>query len=707
MGRVQQALASIEQRFAAHNRKVVQAMGGPAAAQAARRSVPGAPARRVDTGAKELSRLGEIGKAVRAAEYREARAQIRAVEREKVASARRVAQEQKRQELAAIREAHRSRQSYTRAIGGGLKNAGGALASVGKMGAQAVGLGGGALAYGAVRDAVKLDEQTRRLIIQARGPGGKMQAGTEGLTPGKLMGQIQQTGIATGKSPEDIAAGMSAFVSKTGDLKTAVDNMSNFSIVAQATGASVEDVASAAADLSSKFDLKKPEEMANALAALAFQGKAGAFELKDMAAQFPKIGAAASRFGLKGAGGVQELGGLAQIARTSVGGKGAEGAAAAGTAVEAMLRQITVKADDLLAGKTLGQKVDVGFIKDPRKKQRSAREVLTDVVSASKGDTTKLQKIFGDEGIRGLSPMITKYRGAYAGAGGGKKGEEAGRAAVTKLLDESIQTAGTFKDIQSDAGEAMKASSVQWEIAMTKLKVAMSSELMPALVKLIPDLAKLAPEVAKLTKSIVSAAQWLAENPWKGLGALVAGAILKEIAMAKIGQLIAGAVAGKGGAGVASLGAGPTGFGGAALAETAAVAGVGLAVDQAQKLQKEAGTKTSVADLLPGMKGGSFSGLQLLKDLTPGLGQVEGFKKATAAGGELGGKLGGQPEMKRSAGYGAFNAKVELGQRGLVSPEQAGAVDALAKAAQTASAELQKIKSDGLNRGDAPSRPTK
>lgn len=600
--KVYRALDGIERRFIQHGKRLDAIVGRASSGTASRTSARGP---RDPRAAKDNALRGfeEIGRAARAAEYKRGRDEIssaKRVERERIASEKRVAAARVREErrtqsqaeraqkqrervamrhaAAEARESHRYRQTFARGLGARLSNVGSTLGSIGSAAAGGAALVGGFAVGSKIQKEVELEQRIRQLRIAGRGPG------QAGVRDEEIRGLARNTSIATGVSENDAVAGMQAFVTKTGDLQTAMSNLKNFATIAKATGGSVEDVASAAADLKEKFDLSKPDEMAEALAGLAFQGKKGAFELRDMAAQFPKMAAAAQRFGFKGAAGVKELGGMAQIARSATG----SGEQAA-SAVEATLRQIGTHGKDLASGAVLGKKVDVGFLFDPKKKQRRASDVITDIISAGQGNIPKLQQIFGEEGIRGVAPLISSYREASAKAGGGAAGDQAGRAAVEAKFKDAIEAGGNFKDAQQDAADALKTTASQLEILNTKIQEALGSKLLPAFNRMLPSIERLIPALGKLADGAASMVNWLAENPWKGLGLIVAGVIGKELLGAGIGAAIrraiensgrprvpgAGGAPGEGGAG------GPGGGGKTTLGGALTAAGVGYDIGAA------------------------------------------------------------------------------------------------------------------------------
>jgi hypothetical protein len=389
------------------------------------------------------------------------RASARAFDGELTARRRAYELDKKRTELA-------EKNSLTAGLGGAIRGAviGGGVA------AMAAGIG---ITGAAARDAMRLQEMANRISISARG------AGEEAVDPNALRREFEQTAIATpGVKSADIAEAVAQFVSKTGNLDVARKSQGVFATVASATGSQVQDVAAAAADLFQKFDINSVEGMADAMAALAFQGKAGAFELKDAASQFAKLSAAASRFGLdKGANGVKVLGGLTQIARTATGSP-----EQAATAVEAMFRQFTA-ASSQKELKKLGVRV---FSDKAGTRTRDIRDLIVDTISKSGGNLTKLQAIFGDEGIRAISPMISSFnearKGAEAKGLAGKAATAAGEDALRNYIKTSIEAPGDYSELQKDAAQAQADASAKLTASWEKLQAGVGDKLIPVLTRM-------------------------------------------------------------------------------------------------------------------------------------------------------------------------------------------------------------------------------
>lgn len=304
-----------------------------------------------------------------------------------------------------------------------------------------------------------------------------------------------------GTKTADVLTAQQKYVQMTGDLAGARSNAKTFAITARATGASEEDIAATAATMREKFGITDPTEVRNALGTMVGQGKSGAFELRDASQYFTELGAAGARFGLdKGKEGVATLGGLAQIAMKSAG-----NGAKASTGAQAMLRQLVAKGG---AGKESIKALtgaDV-FTDSTHSKTRDVKDVLVDVIGGAKGDQTKLQKIFGDEGMVGASALVTAYNSASNANGGDAAAKRAaGEEAVRKMLDETINAAGDWKDVLTDYAAATDTAGATLTQAWEKMSSEVGDALAPAFTKVVTAIAPLAGQLKPFAEGLAIA----------------------------------------------------------------------------------------------------------------------------------------------------------------------------------------------------------
>lgn len=298
-------------------------------------------------------------------------------------------------------------------------------------------------------------------------------AGKGYIDPTELRKEWQTAAIANpGITATDVGKGVKGYIAKTGDINAAREFAGTFATFASATESSVEDVASVSAHLAKKFDIKSVEQLRAALAALAYQGKEGEFEIHDAAARFGKMASAAQRFGMmKGPEGVRVLGGLAQLSKGSN-----DSPAEAATAVERMFGSLIKHSRKLEAA---GIHV---FKKGSRSETNDIREILPELIAKRGGGLAALGKDLDDRGIRAVSGLISKYN-ETKGTAGEKKD------AVKRAFEEAINAAGEWKDITRDAAQIQSGASEQLTAAWEQLKAAAGDRLIPVLSNLITKIA--------------------------------------------------------------------------------------------------------------------------------------------------------------------------------------------------------------------------
>lgn len=199
---------------------------------------------------------------------------------------------------------------------------------------------------------------------------------------------------ATGIARQELVAGASAYVALTGDADGAASAVGLFAKVANATGASMDDIAATAASMKDNLKID-PADFEAAFSALHVQGKAGAVELRELATVMAGVAPQFANFdGGSGAAGLAELGSVLQVVRKEFG-----STSEAATGTRALIASLTRGSGKL---KKLGIEV---FNKDGSK--RNFTEIIDEVVA--KGLTEpQLQQILGsDEALRAIGALKT------------------------------------------------------------------------------------------------------------------------------------------------------------------------------------------------------------------------------------------------------------------------------------------------------------
>lgn len=323
-----------------------------------------------------------------------------------------------------------------------------------------------------------------------------------------LKNEILNTAVATGQLKDGITEALGAFVAKTGDIATARQNLELYARTAVGTSAALNDVVLVGAELKTKMGIS---DQRGALGILAKQGDVGAIEFKDLAAQGPRLFAAASGAGLSGEAGVRKIGGLAQIFAEGVGGSGA--AARVATSVEGLFRDVSRK-----KGQELISELGIGV------GNRDAIEITKDIIRKFGGDDRALQRtgIFTAQSFRGVQTLSRTFRetGAFA------------------ELDKFTNVNADVGVIDEKFGRNVRTGKNQ--LAITQARADRAYE---------KNLGDVIERAAKASGFVAGSVEWMTEHPGLvaggGLAALFGRNVLKSLAGGRgggAGGLIGGAL---------------------------------------------------------------------------------------------------------------------------------------------------------------------
>lgn len=438
---------------------------------------------------------------------------------------------------------------------------------------------------------VALDKRARDLANSAW-----VQSGDEDQKvmrdPRELMALAQQVGDKTATDYEKALAGLQEFVGKTGDLKTGELALERLAKLSRATGAELDDMVSAAGAVANALgDMGSKAEKADAIdelmRSLAGQGKLGAVEIKDLASQFDKLGAAAGKFKFEGESdkdsrvrSLKTMGVLAQIARAT---GGAWNANVATNAVSGMVNTLSTPAR-IKAFKAQGiDPYKGGFLQDPI-------SLIKASLVASKGNREEFKKmwmnVMGERAVGG-------FMQTFLDAGGASGDQEK----VTKALDKIDEQ---FKDIfkaEMTKGEVDKqfnrsmegpeAKAQLFQNQLEKIAGAMAD-------KVLPNLERLGPQILKAVEAFASVTAWAAENPGSAITLAIVGSIAKAAIGTAVGAAITSAIAGGAGAAILTKLAAAALPAGAAIAVGAATFFITKAIIEWASEETSKGVNTSV-----------------------------------------------------------------------------------------------------------------
>lgn len=315
--------------------------------------------------------------------------------------------------------------------------------------ARAAGIGAGVIGVGALASTAKaavlnyaeLERKMLRVGITADASNKDIAAAT-----GQLRALSQIPGMP---AMDKLVEGVDVLVQQGKSLPEAMASIRAIGQTAAASGAEVNDIAATAGSVSSALGIMATR-MQSAFDIMVAGGKAGKFELKDMARYLPSLAPAAAAVGLKGEEGLRSLIATLQVVRNMTG--NTEEAASS-------MNNIFAKME---SDETVKRFSKFGI--DLRKEMANARKEgkpLLDVFTALadkavKGDLSKLPQLFQDmEFARGMRALLSQ-KGAV----------DQLRASLAKVDGSTLTDFGRIADDTTSKIDRMKSS---WDSFLNRL----------------------------------------------------------------------------------------------------------------------------------------------------------------------------------------------------------------------------------------------
>jgi hypothetical protein len=486
---------------------------GDRAAKATAKSA-GDASKAVARGATEAKRVQER-EAREVVRVREAinRLEVRdwaAKEREKT----RASEQEERTRTRAVERAMAERERSVRRFGNQVGSATTrAMGTAGRIAGTALALGGGFSIADSLGAGVRQEAQAGAIVRSAQITGG--------LGNKDVQSAAHAAAIGVGATKEDELGGISAFVKKTGDLKTGVDLLRDMARYAAASDTAMADMGSTAAEVFNAVG--NVDQTKTVLLALAGQAKAGAIDFPALAQYGARLTSTAGLFEGGVGQNIENFGALAQLAKAK---GGASDAAEATESVATLFSEIAMHADafkDLLGHDVKGKS---GLM-------LPVQDLLLETLVKNKGDITAIPKMFGRQAGKvelGLSK-------AFLEASGGKTDAaslERGRAAASSLIS-SYKAPMSEQEVEAAVQAKLAENQSRLNIAMENLHESLNGKLLPKLPELIDALSRMIPAVTKL-------ADTFANFPIESIIALLGGKIVAEVAAAQIGGRVATAL---------------------------------------------------------------------------------------------------------------------------------------------------------------------
>ena len=273
----------------------------------------------------------------------------------------------------------------------------------------------------------------------------------------KLGKSIKAIAPTVNRSTSEVAKGVDFLLGVGLDLQKALDVSPSIGRTATAYRADIEDLSKAS--FAAIDNLKLPvDQLAKALDVMAQAGKEGAFELKDMAREFPTITAQANLLGFAGVKGISRLSAALQVAR-----KGASDSSEAANNLKNLLQKINSE-ETRKKFKKVG--IDIEAL---RKKSLAAGEDQFEflhrmVQKATKGDLAQIGQFFEDVQVR-------NFLGAFM----------ANFDEYKRIRDKSAGAKGVVDEDYNRRTKTFQAAVDRVSAAFEKLGIALGEALIPYL----------------------------------------------------------------------------------------------------------------------------------------------------------------------------------------------------------------------------------
>jgi TP901 family phage tail tape measure protein len=285
------------------------------------------------------------------------------------------------------------------------------------------------------------DRQMTRIGITADATTGQVAAASQ---------EVKQLAQNVALPLEDVVAGLDALVAAGRSLPDAMAFLPAVARTAQAAGAETADIANSADAIAGSFGVAA-DRMQSAFDILVAGGKAGKFELKDMAQYIPSLAPAMAALGYEGEAGLSKLVAMLQVMRTQTG-----DASSAATNLQNVLQKMTsdetVKKFSKMGVEDLRGQLDAA-----RKSGQDVMQVFLDLTQqATRGDLSKINLLFTDaqlqQGVRALMSQRDLYKEIMALL---KDAEGSVMNDLNRVTGDAASSMDRFSNATANAGQSL------------------------------------------------------------------------------------------------------------------------------------------------------------------------------------------------------------------------------------------------------------
>ena len=349
------------------------------------------------------------------------------------------------------------------------------------------------------------------------GPNGQRQSAAG------IDAEAMKVATETASDPIKLLEGLHKFVAVTGDLKTGREVMRDMARLSLATGANMEDMVSAAGEMSARLgDIPdKASIIESTMRHLAGMGLKGAVLPEDIAKEMPKLAGLAPMMAGNAADNIGKLFVMLQESR-QMGGAGTANQAATmirGFASASMNGTRLANAISLSqkGGGTMGFRDEAGMLRNPLDIVHDLLRGATDKATG-KVDVAAISKVMG--GQRGMGAVMgwlnqDLQKGADMGGASGQSKMEAGLQAVADKFRELDEATMSRVQVEENVQAKLADTKQQAQLFNNKLQAIVDKampELTTELEKLAPAVLRAVPAIVSMTVALMGFVGWLANS---------------------------------------------------------------------------------------------------------------------------------------------------------------------------------------------------
>lgn len=379
---------------------------------------------------------------------------------------------------------------------------------------------------GMVGKQVELEKLYTQLSSQGYQENGPTAAARTRQNPATMQAEGMAIAKQFGLDPEEVARATTKFVDLTGNLEGARAAMAGLARLSNATGSDLTDMASAAASVQVQLDRAmgddvqgKAKSLTNIMRIFSGQGKMGAVEIKDFAAQMAKVATITNKFAGSREDVFASVGVLAQESRKAGGSASASQAATSVSRFASMLTQSKV------AGNFAAQGINV-FADKGKTQLRNPEEIILEALRKTRGSAPAMQGLFknimANRAVEGFTNIFNTTK-TGTGKGGVATIDDKLRA-VAKEFDDLKRAALTEKEEADNNAAAMATAAKKAQVFQNQLQEVVGSMAQ----KLLPAMEQLAPKALMVVDVFSRLVSWAAGNPFEGIVTLLGASILKS-----------------------------------------------------------------------------------------------------------------------------------------------------------------------------------